>query len=86
MAGCGYVCPDCEGQGYVGLERCSYCNDTEKEQGTLAEEETELSKACHAKKKTTANKSPNELTQEEWLNAVHNGPCCGDWGSEYSSE
>lgn len=56
MAGCGYVCPVCEGSGFdnITLEDCSYCG----------------------KKSTNV-----EITDEEWIDKVHNSNCCSDIAS-----
>lgn len=54
MAGCGYVCPLCEGTGY-GSDAlpCEYC--------------------C---KESDKEAKENEL--KEWIEKVHEGPCCSD--------
>lgn len=55
MTTCGYLCPACNGTGFVELDPCSWCGPQKKKE---------------------------EISDEEWMKQVHEGPCCGDWGSE----
>jgi hypothetical protein len=58
MAGCGYVCPICEGTGFIDGKECDYCSIPVKE------------KEANVK----------NADMEEWINKVHEGPCCSDLG------
>ena len=61
MATCGYICPLCEGKGFLdNLKPCDYCE--------------------------TDKKVKIEISDEEWMETVHNGPCCGDRVSEVSND
>ncbi len=67
MASCGYICPVCEGKGFTedGSD-CDWC--TIKTVELKAEE-------CNIRSSEEA-KTAAEL--EEWIEKVHQGPCCGD--------
>ena len=56
MAGCGYVCPVCEGRTYL-------------DDGTDC-------KFCIIK----SNTKTVELSDQEWIDSVHNSNCCSDIG------
>ena len=59
MATCGYLCPQCEGRGFIeNGEVCDWCLQPESNK--------------------TVQGADNELSDEEWLDSVHNGPCCSD--------
>lgn len=40
MAGCGYVCPKCEGSGFVAetLEKCDWCTEKKENEVTISYE------------------------------------------------
>ena len=61
MATCGYICPNCNGNGYSedGIE-CNWC-DFHNKKDHLIREEKEL---------------------QEWIEKVHQGPCCSDPGTD----
>ena len=73
MATCGYLCPACNGSGFVELDPCTWCASPAK---TTSTKEATTEQKCSVQPKTPEQK---ELELEEWLNKVHEGPCCGDW-------
>lgn len=65
MAGCGYVCPQCEGQGWVGQgEICNWCSPLPLKSKNIV----------------------SEMTDEEWIGAVHGICACSDIGPQDSTE
>lgn len=65
MAGCGYVCPLCEGRGMQDNgEECLYCQPA----GTSAP------------MNGSDTEKASVLDREEWIRKVHEGPCCWDDG------
>lgn len=57
MAGCGYVCPVCEGKGYTDDGKtCEYC--------------------------VVSSKEKKEITNQDWIDKVHNSSCCSDLGEK----
>ncbi|HAR19785.1 MAG TPA: hypothetical protein DCR46_03935 [Cytophagales bacterium] len=61
MAGCGYVCPKCEGKGLEeDLSPCSWCE--------------------------SPNNEKHQISDEEWMKAVHEGPCCSDFGTQQNTD
>lgn len=74
MATCGYLCPSCSGTGYVDNEPCNWCQAEEKQTQALPH--------CSSDNPGNPQKLAQQNTQlsdEEWLKQVHEGPCCGDW-------
>ena len=65
MATCGYICPICEGKGFLeNLETCDYCSP----------------KIVKPVIEIQFNNSENKsiISDQDWIDIVHNGPCCGD--------
>lgn len=58
MATCGYICPKCDGKGFLeeNLADCDWCKKP-----TIEVEKVEV-----------------EITDEEWIKAVHEKNCCAD--------
>lgn len=61
------------GCGYI----CPKCNDSGFDENL---------KPCDWCRPVTPNNVSKEITTEEWINAVHEGPCCGDLGQGKISE
>ena len=58
------------GCGYI----CPKCNDTGFD---------EDSRPCDwCKPLITSSKAEKEISEEEWINKVHEGSCCGDLGQK----
>jgi hypothetical protein len=65
MATCGYLCPICEGRGFKeDGSECDWCTVKPMNKGEMTESEKE--------------KKEKEL--QEWIEKVHQGPCCSDPG------
>ena len=63
MATCGYLCPKCEGSGYLeNGKACDWC-------GTVVKDEI---------LENNSPTKPTEEELAEWIKQVHEGPCCSD--------
>ncbi len=66
MASCGYLCPVCEGKGFKedgsDCDWCTIDNVGKKKEVILKSSEQSI--------------SASDL--EEWIEKVHQGPCCSD--------
>ena len=67
MATCGYICPQCEGSGFLeNGDVCDWCTEKPK---TVVSGQLPSS---------ISTESPSSITDEEWMREVHEGKCCGD--------
>ena len=67
MATCGYLCPLCSNTGYTDENlSCTWCQP--------------ISKTISQSKSRAENISA--LSQEDWIEQVHCGPCCSDLNSK----
>ena len=64
------------GCGYI----CPKCNDTGLDENL---------KACDwclvEEKISDVHESSKQISDEDWINSVHNGPCCGDLGTKHDN-
>jgi hypothetical protein len=64
MATCGYLCPQCEGRGFIDSgDVCDWCSTV-----------------------PATKQKPSEEELNNWIESVHQSPCCGDLGQKENDQ